>query len=82
MTSNTRIQVSNAWRHIILLTPASWPHPLFPTRVQHSHGFSEESSHLLTTLVVPTTHSTLIELLLGTQVPIAACLDALALDTD
>lgn len=59
--------------------------PLLPGRTfraQNSHGLGEESSHLLAALIVSPTHPTLVESLLGAQVPITASLDALALDTD
>lgn len=53
-----------------------------PSRAQNSHGLGEESCHLLTALIVSPAHPALVELLLGAQVPVAASLDALALDAD
>lgn len=65
------------------ITWDSCPQPSSPcSRTQNSHGLGEEACHLLTALIVAPTHPTLVEFLLGAQVPITASLDALALDTD
>lgn len=71
-----RTQASNATHPLAPLHPGHAP------RAQHSHGLGEESCHLLTALIVSAAHPALVELLLGAQVPVAASLDALALDAD
>lgn len=73
-------QASNAWGQ--LHSPFPTLNLTAPSRAQNSHGLGEESCHLLTALIVSPTHPTFVELLLGAQVPVAASLDALALDAD
>lgn len=53
-----------------------------PSRAQNLHGLGEKSRDPLAALVVSTAHPAFVKLLLGAQVPVAASLDALALDTD
>lgn len=45
-------------------------------------GFGEHPRNLLAALVVTTAHTTLVKLLFGVQLPIAAGLDASSLDAD
>ncbi len=48
----------------------------------HSHWLGEKAGDLLAVLIISSTDTTLVKLLVGSQLSITACLDAFALDTD